>query len=110
MPPAHQRGLKARFIHGTRARHIDSGALALRSLGDEIFTRRGRRQRLLQEHLISDTAGLAPDAARWRGGRRYRHHGTFRWHNYYLEGLRYLLKHAESTVCTWTESATTARS
>lgn len=95
---AHQKGLKAKIYYTVRELTTALPELwALRSLGDEIFTSGpGGGSAWLQEHLVS---GYQPA---W-------HHtfpdgevdaaivttGLSRWHNYYLEGLRYLLRHAE---------------
>lgn len=65
---------------------------ALRSLGDEIFSRgNGGGFSWLQEHLDQDyiAAWFAPnvkDAAIVNSG-------ISRWHNYYLEGLNWLVRH-----------------
>ena len=95
---AHQKGLKVKLYYTVRELSTSVAELwALRSLDTEIFTDGpGGGSAWLREHLVS---GYQPawhqvlpdgevDAAIVTTG-------LSRWHNYYLEGLAYLLKHAE---------------
>jgi hypothetical protein len=89
---AHRRGLKVKIYYTIR--ELSNRAVeifALRSLGDEIFSRGpGGGFSWLQEHLSQDyiAAWFVPqlkDAAIINSG-------MSRWHNYYLEGLDWLAK------------------
>jgi len=89
---AHARGLKVKIYNTIRELTNHCVELfALRSLGDEIFSRGpGGGFSWLQEHLVSDyiAAWFVPeleDAAIINSG-------MSRWHNYYLEGLDWLVK------------------
>ncbi|MBC8358653.1 MAG: hypothetical protein H8E54_06860, partial [Candidatus Aminicenantes bacterium] len=89
---AHAKGLKVKIYNTIR--ELSNHAVeifALRSLGDEIFSRGpGGGYSWLQEHLGSDyiAAWFVPklkDAAIINSG-------MSRWHNYYLEGLNWLVR------------------
>jgi hypothetical protein len=89
---AHARGMKVKIYNTIRELSNRCVELfALRSLGDEIFSPGpGGGFSWLQEHLISDyiAAWFVPklqDAAIINSG-------MSRWHNYYLEGLNWLVK------------------
>jgi hypothetical protein len=89
---AHSRGMKVKIYNTIRELSNRCVELfALRSLGDEIFSRGpGGGFSWLQEHLVSDyiAAWFVPeikDAAIINSG-------MSRWHNYYLEGLDWLVK------------------
>ena len=89
---AHSRGMKVKIYNTIRELSNRCAELfALRSLGDEIFSRGpGGGFSWLQEHLVSDyiAAWFVPelkDAAIINSG-------MSRWHNYYLEGLDWLVK------------------
>jgi hypothetical protein len=89
---AHSRGMKVKIYNTIRELSNRCVELfALRSLGDEIFSRGpGGGFSWLQEHLVSDyiPAWFVPelkDAAVINSG-------MSRWHNYYLEGLDWLVK------------------
>ncbi len=89
---AHQRGLKVKIYYTIRELSNRAAEIfALRSLGDEIFSRGpGGGFSWLQEHLSQDyiAAWFVPqlkDAAIINSG-------MSRWHNYYLEGLDWLAK------------------
>jgi hypothetical protein len=89
---AHARGMKVKIYNTIRElsnRCVE--IFALRSLGNEIFSRGpGGGFSWLQEHLVSDyiAAWFVPelkDAAIINSG-------MSRWHNYYLEGLNWLVR------------------
>jgi Glycoside hydrolase 123, N-terminal domain len=89
---AHARGMKVKIYYTIREltnRCVE--LFALRSLGDEIFSKGpGGGFSWLQEHLVSDyiAAWFVPelkDAAIINSG-------MSRWHNYYLEGLNWLVR------------------
>ena len=89
---AHARGIKVKIYNTIRElsnRCVE--IFALRSLGDEIFSPGpGGGFSWLQEHLVSDyiAAWFVPelkDAAIINSG-------MSRWHNYYLEGLNWLVR------------------
>ncbi|OGD22301.1 MAG: hypothetical protein A2W03_09440 [Candidatus Aminicenantes bacterium RBG_16_63_16] len=89
---AHARGMKVKIYYTIRELSNRAPELfALRSLGDEIFSRGpGGGFSWLQEHLVSDyiAAWFVPelkDAAIINSG-------MSRWHNYYLEGLDWLVR------------------
>lgn len=89
---AHAHGMKVKIYNTIRELSNRCVELfALRSLGDEIFSRGpGGGFSWLQEHLVSDyiAAWFVPelkDAAIINSG-------LSRWHNYYLEGLNWLVK------------------
>ncbi len=89
---AHGRGLKVKIYYTVRELSNHAAELfALRSLGDEIFSRGpGGGFAWLQEHLGSDyiAAWFVPelkDAA-------IINTGISRWHNYYVEGLAWLAR------------------
>lgn len=95
---AHELGVKVKIYYTVRElSNFAAEIWALRSLGHEVYTDGpGGGDSWLQEHLVS---GYAPA---W-------HHplgdglidaaiattGLSRWHNYYLEGLGWLLRHVE---------------
>ncbi len=92
---AHARGLKVKIYYTIRELSNRAAELfVLKSLGDEIFTDGpGGGYSWLQEHLRSGyIAGwFVPelkDAAVINSG-------MSRWHNYYIEGLAWLCRHAE---------------
>jgi hypothetical protein len=89
---AHARGMKVKIYYTIRELSNQAPELfALRSLGDEIFSSGpGGGFSWLQEHLVSDyiAAWFVPelkDAAIINSG-------MSRWHNYYLEGLDWLVR------------------
>ena len=89
---AHARGMKVKIYNTIRELSNRCVELfALRSLGDEIFSKGpGGGFSWLQEHLVSDyiAAWFVPelkDAAIINSG-------MSRWHNYYLEGLNWLVR------------------
>ena len=89
---AHARGIKVKIYNTIRELSNHCVELfALRSLGDEVFSPGpGGGFSWLQEHLVSDyiPAWFVPelkDAAIINSG-------LSRWHNYYLEGLNWLVK------------------
>ncbi|MCK4824637.1 hypothetical protein KA005_53285, partial [bacterium] len=89
---AHAKGLKVKIYYTIRELSNHAAEIfALRSLGDEIFSRGpGGGYSWLQEHLGSDyiAAWFVPklkDAAIINSG-------MSRWHNYYLEGLDWLVR------------------
>jgi hypothetical protein len=89
---AHARGMKVKIYYTIRELSNRCVELfALRSLGDEIFSKGpGGGFSWLQEHLVSDyiAAWFVPelkDAAIINSG-------MSRWHNYYLEGLNWLVR------------------
>lgn len=97
---AHNLGLKAKIYYTIRelSNHV-AEMWALRSLGNEVFiTGAGGGVSWLQEHLVTDfePAWVTPspngegelDAAIATAG-------LSRWHNYYLEGLAWLLRNVE---------------
>ncbi len=90
---AHRRGMKVKIYYTVR--ELSNRALelfALRSLGEEIFfPGQGGGFSWLQEHLDADyiAAWFVPrlkDAAVINSG-------ASRWHNYYVEGLDWLVRH-----------------
>lgn len=90
---AHEKGMKVKIYYTVRElSNIAPEIFALRSLGDEILSYGpGGGFSWLQEHLGENyIAGwLVPrlnDAAVINSG-------TSRWHNYYLEGLNWLVRH-----------------
>jgi Glycoside hydrolase 123, N-terminal domain len=89
---AHARGMKVKIYYTIRELSNRCVELfALRSLGDEIFSKGpGGGFSWLQEHLVSNyiAAWFVPelkDAAIINSG-------MSRWHNYYLEGLNWLVR------------------
>jgi hypothetical protein len=89
---AHAHGMKVKIYNTIRELSNRCVELfALRSLGDEVFSRGpGGGFSWLQEHLVSDyiAAWFVPelkDAAIINSG-------MSRWHNYYLEGLNWLVR------------------
>ncbi len=95
---AHERGLKVKIYYTVRELTNHAAELwALRSLGTEIYKDgSGGGSAWLREHLITGytpawhqmlPTGVLDSAILTTG--------LSRWHNYYLEGLDYLLRHAE---------------
>ena len=89
---AHAKGMKVKIYNTVRELSNSCSELfALRSLGDEVFSEgSGGGFSWLQEHLDQDyiAAWFAPnvtDAA-------ILNKGVSRWHNYYMEGLDWLVK------------------
>lgn len=89
---AHAKGMKVKIYNTVRELSNSCSELfALRSLGDEVFSEgTGGGFSWLQEHLDQDyiAAWFAPnvtDAA-------ILNKGVSRWHNYYMEGLDWLVK------------------
>ena len=110
---AHERGLKVKIYYTVRELTNHAAELwALRSLGTEIYKDgSGGGSAWLREHLITGytpawhqmlPTGVLDSAILTTG--------LSRWHNYYLEGLDYLLRHEVSTDCTWMASDMTAPS
>ncbi|MFC1725999.1 glycoside hydrolase domain-containing protein [candidate division KSB1 bacterium] len=92
---AHSKGLKVKIYNTIRELSNRAAELfAIRSLGDEIFSGGpGGGYSWLQEHIGSDyiAAWFVPhlkDAAIINSG-------MSRWHNYYVEGLDWLVKNVE---------------
>jgi hypothetical protein len=90
---AHAAGLKVKIYYTVRELTNRAAELfALRSLGDEIFSRGpGGGFSWLQEHLGSDyiAAWFVPDLK----DAAIINTGISRWHNYYVEGLDWLVRH-----------------
>lgn len=89
---AHARGMKVKIYYTVRELSNHAAELfALRSLGEEIFfAGKGGGFSWLQEHLGSDYIAAwfvarLQDAAVINSG-------SSRWHNYYVEGLRWLVE------------------
>lgn len=89
---AHARGMKVKIYNTVRELSNSCVEIfALRSLGDEIFSQgEGGGYSWLQEHLDQDYIGA------WFA-RSYKdaaivNSGVSRWHNYYIEGLDWLVK------------------
>ena len=89
---AHAKGLKVKIYYTVRELSNRAPELfALRSLGDEILsTGPGGGFSWLQEHLVSDyiAAWFVPDLK----DAAVINTGVSRWHNYYVEGLNWLVK------------------
>ena len=89
---AHARGLKVKIYYTVRELSNHAPELfALRSLGDEIFSKGpGGGFSWLQEHLGSDyiAAWFVPDLK----DAAIINTGISRWHNYYVEGLSWLAR------------------
>ena len=92
---AHRKGMKVKIYNTIRELSNRAPEIfALRSLGDEIFSRGpGGGFSWLQEHIGADyiAAWFVPqlkDAALINSG-------MSRWHNYYIEGLNWLAKNIE---------------
>jgi hypothetical protein len=89
---AHARGMKVKIYNTIRELSNRCVELfALRSLGDEIFSRGpGGGFSWLQEHLVSNyiAAWFVPELK----DTAIINSGLSRWHNYYLEGLDWLVK------------------
>ncbi len=89
---AHVRGMKVKIYYTIRELSNRAVELfALRSLGDEIFSRGpGGGFSWLQEHVVSDyiAAWFVPDLE----DAAVINSGMSRWHNYYVEGLDWLAK------------------
>ena len=89
---AHASGLKVKIYYTVRELTNRAAELfALRSLGDEIFSKGpGGGFSWLQEHLVSDyiAAWFVPDLK----DAAIINTGISRWHNYYVEGLNWLVK------------------
>ncbi len=94
----HEKGLKVKIYYTLRelSNHVVEMP-ALRTIGDEIFVRgAGGGYSWLQEHLVYDYSpawhhwfsDIDVDSALVTAG-------LSRWHNYYLEGLRWLLEHVQ---------------
>jgi hypothetical protein len=89
---AHARGMKVKIYYTVRELSNHAPELfALRSLGDEIFSKGpGGGYSWLQEHFGSDyiAAWFVPDLK----DAAVINTGISRWHNYYIEGLAWLAK------------------
>jgi hypothetical protein len=89
---AHARGMKVKIYYTVRELSNRAPELfALRSLGDEIFSKGpGGGYSWLHEHLGSDyiAAWFVPDLK----DAAIINTGISRWHNYYIEGLAWLAK------------------
>lgn len=91
----HRLGMKLRLYYTVRELTNHAPEIhALRSLGDEIFTKGpGGGHSWLQEHLREDYI------AAWHvfeyGCAAVANSGESRWHNYYVEGLNYLAEKME---------------
>jgi hypothetical protein len=95
---AHERGLKVKIYYTVRELTNHAAELwALRSLGDEIYKDGpGGGSAWLREHLITHyTPAWHQMLATGELDSAILTTGLSRWHNYYLEGLAYLLRHAE---------------
>ena len=95
---AHEKGVKIKLYYTVRElSNYVAEMWALRSLGHEIFTPgAGGGDSWLQEHLVDDYAPawhhpLSPDVV----DASIATTGLSRWHNYYLEGLRWLLRNVQ---------------
>lgn len=90
---AHQKGMKLKIYDTVRElTNRCTELFALRSLGDEVFSRgKGGGYSWLQEHLDQNYI------AAWRAyevdDASILNTGVSRWHNYYLEGLNWLTRH-----------------
>jgi len=95
---AHDTGMKAKIYYTLRelSNHIVE-MWAVRALGDRVFADGpGGGYAWLQEHLIK---GYVPAWHHWFGDgdvdAALVTEGASRWHNYYVEGLRWLLRNVE---------------
>ena len=92
---AHDSGLKVKIYYTVRELSIHSIELfALKSLGDEIFARGdGGGPAWCLEHLEQNYIGgwCVPEY----GDASLINNGISRWHNYYVEGLNWLVKNCE---------------
>ncbi len=90
---AHAKGMKVKIYYTVRELSNHAPELfALRSLGDEILSKGpGGGFSWLQEHLVSDyiAAWFVPDLK----DAAVINTGVSRWHNYYVEGLNWLVNH-----------------
>jgi hypothetical protein len=90
---AHAKGMKVKIYYTVRELSNHAPELfALRSLGDEILSKGpGGGFSWLQEHLVSDyiAAWFVPDLK----DAAVINTGVSRWHNYYVEGLNWLVTH-----------------
>lgn len=95
---AHKKGIKAKLYYTVRElSNYVAEMWALRSLGNEVFVDGGGGgDAWLREHLVSHYAPAwhvtLPDG---KVDAALATTGLSRWHNYYLEGLRWLLKNVE---------------
>ena len=94
----HDKGLKVKIYYTLRelSNHVVE-LPALLNIGDEIFVKgAGGGYSWLQEHLVSD---YSPAWHHWFSDvdvdSALVTAGLSRWHNYYLEGLRWLLEHVQ---------------
>jgi len=96
---AHRKGVKVKIYYTVRELSNHCAELwALRSLGTEIFTDGpGGGCSWLQEHLINHYASAwhEPNLPNDDIDGAIATTGLSRWHNYYLEGLAWLLKNVE---------------
>ncbi|MBM3501574.1 MAG: hypothetical protein FJX74_23210, partial [Armatimonadetes bacterium] len=91
---AHARGLKVKTYYTVRElSNFTREIFALRSLGHEVFTGGGGAgDSWLQEHLVSDyAAAWHQPYANGEVDAAIVTQGLSRWHNYYLEGLGWLI-------------------
>ena len=95
---AHSLGLKAKIYYTVRelSNHVVE-MWALRSLGDEIFVDGpGGGSAWLREHLVSHyTPAWHETLSTGEVDAAIETTGLSRWHNYYLEGLAWLLRNVE---------------
>ncbi len=92
---AHERGVKVKTYYTVRElSNFTREIFALRSLGHEVFTGGGGGgDSWLQEHLVSDYgAAWHQPYANGEVDAAIRTQGLSRWHNYYLEGLGWLIQ------------------
>jgi hypothetical protein len=95
---AHEKGVKVKIYYTVRELSNRAAELwALRSLGDEVFSDGpGGGASWLHEHLESGYSAawhqMLPDG---EVDAAIRTSGLSRWHNYYLEGLAWLLRNVE---------------
>ena len=92
---AHERGLKVKTYYTVRElSNFTREIFALRSLGRDVFTGGGGGgDSWLQEHLVSDyAAAWHQPYANGEVDAAIVTQGLSRWHNYYLEGLGWLIR------------------
>jgi len=92
---AHEKGLKVKVYYTVRElSNYTREIFALRSLGHEVFTGGGGAgDAWLQEHLVSDyAAAWHQPYANGEVDAAIVTQGLSRWHNYYLEGLGWLIR------------------
>ncbi len=93
----HEKGLKVKVYYTVRElSNFCAELFPCRSLGREIFTGGpGGGSTWLREHLVSDYDPAWHDPIGRHVDASISTSGLSRWHNYYLEGLRWLIEHVE---------------